>query len=70
MFAWYWNARRQGVGVLGKYRFFDRAEWYPPGGWQPWAVLIVLGASLLALPALLHLAQPQEVAEVEATQRE
>jgi len=34
LFAWYWNARRQGVGTLGKYRFFERAEWYPPGGWQ------------------------------------
>jgi len=61
LFAWYWNARRQGVGLLGKYRFFDRAEWYPPGGWQLWAVLVVLGAALLALPALLRLAQPQAV---------
>ncbi len=57
LFAWYWNARRQGVGLGGKYRFFDRAEWYPPGGWQLWAVLIVLGAALLALPALLRLSQ-------------
>jgi len=58
VFAWYWNARRQGVGLGGKFRFFDRAEWYPPGGWQLWAVLVVLGAALLALPALLRLAQP------------
>ena len=66
LFAWYWNARRQGVGVLGKYRFFDRAEWYPPGGWWPWAVLIILGAALLALPALLPLAQPRKPAEADS----
>ena len=56
-FAWYWNARRQGVGLAGKFRFFDRAEWYPPGGWWPWATLMVLGAALLLLPALLRIAR-------------
>ena len=66
LFAWYWNAHRQGVGVLGKYRFFNRAECYPPGGWQLWAVLVVLGAALLVLPALLRLAPPREVAEKDA----
>jgi hypothetical protein len=69
LFAWYWNAHRQGVGVLGKYRFFDRAEWYPPGGWQPWAVLVVLGAALLALPALLRLAQPPVPVDTDLAQR-
>ncbi len=58
-FAWYWNARRQGVGLGGKFRFFDRAEWYPPWGWWPWATLIVLGAALLLLPALLRIAMPR-----------
>jgi hypothetical protein len=61
--AWYWNARRQGVGLLGKYRFLERAEWYPPGGWWPWLALIVVGAALLALPALLRLAQPGALAD-------
>ncbi len=70
LFAWYWNARRQGVGLLGKLRFFDRAEWYPPGGWQLWAVLIVLGAALLALPALLRLAQPPALADMDTPQRD
>jgi len=70
IFAWYWNARRQGVGLGGKLRFFDRAEWYPPGGWQLWAVLVVLGAALLALPALLRLSQPRERADVDTARHE
>jgi hypothetical protein len=70
LFAWYWNARRQGVGLGGKLRFFDRAEWYPPGGWQPWAVLVILGAALLALPALLRLSRPQEAADENTAHHE
>lgn len=57
--AWYWNARRQGVGLNGKFRFLDRAEWYPPGGWWPWFTLLIVGAALLALPALLRLSAEQ-----------
>ena len=57
LFAWYWNARRHGVGLAGKFRFFDRAEWYPVGGWWPWATLVVIGAALLLLPPLVTVAR-------------
>jgi hypothetical protein len=57
LFAWHWNARRHGVGLAGKFRFFDRAEWIPLGGWWPWATLMVIGVALLLLPLLITIAQ-------------
>ena len=42
--AWLANARRGAVGTDGPWWFFGDAEWSPPGGWWPWAVLAVAGA--------------------------
>jgi hypothetical protein len=42
--AWLANARRGAVGTDGSWWFFRAAEWSPPGGWWPWAVLAVVGA--------------------------
>ena len=52
LFAWYWNARRHAVGLDGVSLFFERAEWYPPGGWWFWALLMIIGVVLLVLSAL------------------
>jgi hypothetical protein len=44
--AWLVNARRGAVGTDGSWWFFGAAEWSPPGGWWPWAVLAMVGAVL------------------------
>ena len=45
--AW-WNARRSAVGTDGSLWIFDAAQWSPPTGWVPIAVVTVLGAGALA----------------------
>ena len=50
--AWLANARRAAVGTDGSWWFFGAAEWSPPGGWWPWAVLAAAGA-LAGLAAYL-----------------
>ena len=45
--AWYSNARRNAVGLLGPFGFLGVAEWEPPGGWWFW--LFVVGAACAAL---------------------
>jgi hypothetical protein len=54
--AWWTNARRAAVGTDGPWWFAGAAEWSPPGGWGPWAVLAAAGA-LLALAGGLLAAQ-------------
>ena len=44
--AWLVNARRGAVGVDGSWWFAGPAEWSPPGGWWPWAVMALAGAAL------------------------
>jgi hypothetical protein len=44
--AWLANARRGAVGVDGSWWFAGPAEWSPPGGWWPWAVMALAGAAL------------------------
>lgn len=51
--AWYVNARRYATGVDGPWWFFGRAEWSPPLGWWPWAVLAGGGSLLLFLAGAL-----------------
>jgi len=51
--AWYANGYRQSVGIDGPRFFLTHAEWTPPLGWLPWALLAFTGAALLAAPALL-----------------
>ena len=45
--GWYWNARRQGVGVDGSLWFISSAEWWPPLGWWPWLALAIAGSVTL-----------------------
>jgi len=47
--GWYWNARRQSVGVDGPFWFALAPEWSPPLGWWPWLLLTVAGATTLAI---------------------
>ena len=51
--AWYVNARRYATGVDGPLWFFGQAEWTPPLGWWPWAVLALGGSLLLFLAGAL-----------------
>lgn len=44
--AWLANARRAAVGADGSWWFFGAAEWSPPGGWWPWALMAAAGAAL------------------------
>ena len=44
--AWITNARRAAVGTDGSYWFFGDAQWSPPLGWWPWAVLAAAGILL------------------------
>lgn len=46
--AWFANARRSAVGTKGPWFFFSSAEWHPPLGWAPWAILAI--ACAMALP--------------------
>jgi hypothetical protein len=43
--AWLASARRGAVGTDGSWWFFGDAEWSPPWGWEPWAVMAVVGAA-------------------------
>lgn len=43
--AWYANARRYAVGSRGPVVFFGASEWSPPGGWEAWAVVVVLAVA-------------------------
>jgi hypothetical protein len=52
--AWWANARRFAVGRDGPRWFLNVAEWNPPFGWWPWAILAAAGAGLLLLTALLE----------------
>lgn len=49
--AFWANARRWAVGTDGPWLFLGDAEWSPPGGWVPWAVLVATAAALLAVAA-------------------
>ena len=51
--AWFSNARRYAIGVDGSWWFLGRAEWSPPLGWWPWAVLACIGSILLFLAGAL-----------------
>ena len=52
--AWWVNARRHAVGTDGSWWFFGSAEWSPPGGWWPWAVLALAGSALVLAGGLLQ----------------
>jgi hypothetical protein len=51
--GWYWNARRQAVGVAGPMLFLSHAEWSPPLGWWVWLVVVVAACVLLAASAVV-----------------
>jgi hypothetical protein len=51
--AWLANSRRYATGVDGPWWFFGRAEWSPPLGWWPWALLAGGGSLLLFLAGAL-----------------
>lgn len=46
--AWYANARRAAVGVLGTWAFPLAPDWQPVGGWVPWLLLAAVGALLIS----------------------
>jgi hypothetical protein len=46
------SARRAAVSVDGPAWFFGRSQFVPPGGWQPWFVLAVVGTLALASAGL------------------
>ena len=50
--AWLASARRGAVGTDGSWWFFGDAEWSPPEGWWPWAVIVAAGAALGLAAAL------------------
>ena len=45
--AWYWNARRQAVGIDGPLLFVGVAEWAPPLGWWPWMAVVAVAGALV-----------------------
>lgn len=47
------NARRYAVGTSGPAMFIGRSQWVPPGGWQPWAVLMLAAAASLVAAGVL-----------------
>ena len=51
--AWWTGARRSAVGTDGPWWFAGSAEWSPPGGWGPWAVVAAAGALLVLAGGLL-----------------
>jgi hypothetical protein len=44
----YVNTRRYAVGANGPFWFVGKSQWHPPAGWDPWAILAILGTVLLA----------------------
>ncbi len=60
--AFWYNARRQSVGVNGPLNFVSAAQWTPPGGWPLWIAVVAAGAMLLvaaiATPAREPLLDP------------
>jgi hypothetical protein len=54
------HARRAAVGTDGPAWFLPDPEWSPPGGWEPWFALAVLGAlATLAAAVLAARAAPR-----------
>jgi len=53
--AWWANARRAATGTDGPIWFPGVAEWSPPAGWLPWALLALSGAALVAHSARVTL---------------
>jgi hypothetical protein len=70
--GWYYNSKRNAVGVRGSRWFFSDSQWSPPLGWYPWlsvaAVAVVLmitavvRSSLTAAPADAGLDEVVDVA--------
>ena len=60
--AWWTNARRFAVGILGPRWFVPGAEWSPPLGWWPWLLLAVAGVCILMAAPLLDRVWPGRTA--------
>jgi hypothetical protein len=58
LLGWWLNARRAAVGTDGSLLFPGDAEWSPPLGWIPWALVAAAGALLLASAALEAVRRP------------
>jgi Predicted membrane protein (DUF2142) len=58
LFAWWSNSRRFAVGEEGSWAFVSDAQWSPPGGWWPWAVLAALAAALYVAAPLVDRSAP------------
>lgn len=59
--AWYANARRYAVGSRGPVVFFEASEWSPPGGWEAWAVVVVLAVAAAVAGGLAAARSPATV---------
>ena len=57
--GWLTNSFRQSVGIEGPRFFLTHAAWSPPLGWLSWLFVALVGAALLAAPALLRPLRPR-----------
>ncbi len=65
--AWYINAHRQAVGVLGPLAFLERSEWSPALGWWTWLLLVLAGSGALVAWGVISAARWRQFARTEAS---